>query len=170
PLTAARRRDVDRRSQRVRKALADMHNDGSDITIAATAARAGVHRSFIHRHSDLHAAVLTAAAEAIEKPSPASTTISHRSALAENANLAEANRRLAQRIRELEERLSELLGQQAFERSGLGAPTGTAALQADLEHHKQLVIDLRGRIDERDEELAAAREANRSLMAELNRS
>lgn len=93
PLTAARRRDVEHRRQRVRKALADMHTDGSEITVAATASRAGVHRSFIHRHPDLHAEVLRAAAETTENPSPASAAISHRSALAENANLAETNRR-----------------------------------------------------------------------------
>jgi hypothetical protein len=169
PLIAARRRDVDRRRARVHKAIVDMHSDGSDITIASTATRAGVHRSFIHRHPDLHAAVLAAAAETIENPSPASTTISHRSVLTENANLHALNRRLAQRIRDLEDRLSEMLGQQAFERSGLGAPTATAALQDELEHHKQLALDLTSRIEELDEELAAAREANRGLMAELNR-
>ena len=65
----------------VRKALADMHNDGSDITVAATAARAGVHRSFIHRDTDLHATVLNTAAEAIDRPSSVSTAISHRSHL-----------------------------------------------------------------------------------------
>ncbi|HYT10774.1 MAG TPA: hypothetical protein VEL73_08955, partial [Mycobacteriales bacterium] len=43
-------------------------------------------------------------------------SISHRSVLAENANLHEQNRRLAQHISDLEDRLSELLGQQAFER------------------------------------------------------
>ena len=53
---------------------------------------------------------------------PASTAISHRSVLAENANLHEQNRRLAQQVTDLEDRLSELLGQQAFDRSGLGAP------------------------------------------------
>ena len=169
PLIAARRRDVDRRRARVHNAIVDMHSDGSDITIASTATRAGVHRSFIHRHPDLHAAVLAAAAETIENPSPASTTISHRSVLTENANLHALNRRLAQRIRDLEDRLSEMLGQQAFERSGLGAPTATAALQGELEHRKQLVLDLTSRIEELDEELAAAREANRGLMAELNR-
>ena len=169
PLIAARRRDVDRRRARVHKAIVDMHSDGADITIASTATRAGVHRSFIHRHTDLHAAVLAAAAETIENPSPASTTISHRSVLTENANLHALNRRLAQRIRDLEDRLSEMLGQHAFERSGLGAPTATTALQDELEHHKQLVLDLTSRIEELDEELAAAREANRGLMAELNR-
>jgi hypothetical protein len=169
PLTAARRRDVDRRRARVNKAIVDMHGDGSEITIASTAARAGMHRSFIHRHADLHAAVLAAAAEAIESPSPASTTISHRSVLAENADLHALNHRLSQRIRDLEDRLSEMLCQQAFERSGLGAPTATAALQDDLERHKQLMLDLTARIEELDEELAAAREANRGLMAVLNR-
>jgi hypothetical protein len=39
-----------------------------------------------------------------------------------------------------------------------------------LEQHKQLVIELPARLDEREEELAAFREANRTLMAELNRA
>jgi hypothetical protein len=138
PLITARRRDVGRRRARVHKAITDMHGDGSEITIAATAMRAGVHRSFIHRHDDLRAAVLAAAAETIDNPSPAATTVSHRSVLAENANLHASNGRLSQRIRDLEERLSESLGQHAFERSGLGAPTSTAALHDDLERHKQL--------------------------------
>jgi hypothetical protein len=146
-----------------------MYSDGSEITIASTAARAGAHRSFIHRHPDLHAAVVSAAAESIENPSSAATTISHRSVLTENANLHALNRRRSQRIRDLEDRLSEILGLQAFERSGLGAPTATAALHDDLEHHKQLVLDLTALIEELDEELAAAREANRGLMGELNR-
>jgi hypothetical protein len=88
--------------------------------------------------------------------------------LAENANLHAPNRRPSQRIRDLEDRLSEMLGEQAFERSGLGALTATAALQDDLERNK-LVLDLTARIEELDEELSAAREANRGLMAVLNR-
>jgi hypothetical protein len=77
--------------------------------------------------------------------------------------------KLSQHIRDLEDRLSELLGQQAFERSGLGAPTGTAALQAELEQHRQANLDLKRVLEERDEELAAARETNRRLMNQLNR-
>ena len=61
-----------------------------------------------------------------------------------------------------------MLGEQAFERSGLGALTATATLQDDLERNK-LVLDLTARIEELDEELSAAREANRGLMAVLNR-
>jgi F0F1-type ATP synthase membrane subunit b/b' len=63
-----------------------------------------------------------------------------------------------------------LLGQQAFERSGLGAATGTAALQAELDHAEQANLELQRLLDERDEELAAARETNRRLMNQLNRS
>jgi hypothetical protein len=74
--------------------------------------------------------------------------------LTESPNLHGLNRRLAQRIRDLEDRLSEVFGQQACARSGLGAPTASAALQDELEHHKQLVLDLTSRIEELDEELA----------------
>ncbi len=169
-LARARRRDVDRRRQRVHQALAEMHVDGSEITISAVAGRAKVHRSFVHRHADLHAAVLKAAADAATEPSPAATAISHRSVLAENANLHEQNRRLAQQISDLEDRLSELLGQQAFDRSGLGAPASTAAVHAELETQRQTVLDLRRALEERDEELAAARETSRRLMNQLNRS
>ncbi len=147
-----------------------MHTDGSEITVSAVAGRARVHRSFIHRHPDLHAAVLKAAADATTSPSPVSTAISHRSVLAENANLHEQNRRHARQISDLETRLSELLGQHAFDRSGLGAPASTAAVHADLEAERQTVLNLRRALQERDEELAAARETNRRLMNQLNRS
>ena len=169
PLARARRRDADRRRQRVHQALADMRTDGSDITVSAVAARARVHRSLIHRHPDLHAAVLKAAAERVTDSSPSATAISHKSALAENANLHEQNRRLARQVSDLEHRLSELLGQQAFDRTGLGAPTSTAALQAELEAERQAVADLHRALDERDDELAAARETNRRLMNQINR-
>jgi hypothetical protein len=170
PLTRARRRDVDRRRQRVHQAMADMQVDGSEISVSAVAARARVHRSFIHRHPDLHAAVLKAAADATTSPSPAASAISHRSVLAENANLHEQNRRLAQQVTDLEDRLSELLGQQAFERSGLGASASTAAVQAELEAQRQTILDLKRALEERDEELAAVRETNHRLMNQLNRS
>jgi uncharacterized coiled-coil protein SlyX len=168
-LVAARRRDVEHRRQRVHQALADMTGDGSEITISSAAARARVHRTFIHRHPDLHAAVLAAADQALTNPPPASTTISHRSVMAENANLHAQNRRLAIRVRDLEDRLSELLGHQAFERSGLGAAANIASLQAEIDRHQQTVLDLTQALEERDDELAAARATNRRLMTELNR-
>ena len=62
-LAQARRRDTDRRRQRVRQAIAEMSAQAAEITISSVAGRAKVHRSFIHRHADLHAAVLQAAAD-----------------------------------------------------------------------------------------------------------
>src|SRR5258708_5879053 len=170
PLARARRRDADRRRQRVHQAIASMHADGSEITVSAVAARAAVHRSFIHRHPALPAPVLKPPADAISEPSPAATAISHRSVLAENANLHEQNRRLAQHISDLEDRLSDLLGQQSFDRSGLGAPASTAAVQAELDAQPQIVLDIKLALEEQDEELAAAREANRRLMNQVNRA
>jgi hypothetical protein len=169
-LTQARRRDVERRRQRVHQALASIRTDGGEISISAVAARANVHRSFIHRHPDLHATVLAATAETVLAPSPASTVISHRSALAENANLHEQTRRLTRHVRELENRLSELLGEHAFHHSGLGATTDTAALHADVEHLQQTNLELKRLLEERDEDLAAARETNRRLMNQINRT
>ena len=63
-LAEARRRDVARRRQQVRQALAELSAQAGQITISAVAARARVHRSFIHRHPDLRAAVIAAAREA----------------------------------------------------------------------------------------------------------
>lgn len=146
-----------------------MRSAGCAVSVSAVSARAKVHRSFIHRHPDLHATVLAVASETVLDPSPASTVISHRSVLAENANLHEQNRRPAQHVRELKDRLSELLGNQGFERSGLGADTDTAALQGELEHPRQANLELTRVLEERDEDLAAARETNRRLMNQLNR-
>jgi hypothetical protein len=169
-LADARRRDVARRRQRVHQALAEMRAQAAEITISSAAARARVHRSFIHRHPDLRAAVIAAA----EDPSvggPAGVgAVSRRSLLADNANLRERSRRLEQHARSLEGRLSEILGTQVSQRTGLGPPPDVAALNDQVQALQQENLDLRRRAEERDEELAAAREANRRLMTELNKA
>jgi chromosome segregation ATPase len=76
--------------------------------------------------------------------------------------------RLGARIQQLEKRLSEALGERAWRESGLGAPAGIDALTQKITHLEQQAIDLRLQVEERDEELAAARAANRELMARLN--
>jgi chromosome segregation ATPase len=170
PLTHARHKDVARRRLRVHHALADMRAKAEEITISGVAARAKVHRSFIHRHPDLRAEVLKAADPITTNPNSASTTVSRTSLLADDANLRDRNRRLSQHVRDLEDRLGEILGAQAFERSGLGAPAGTRQLQAEVDQQRQEIMDLRRTLEERDEELSAVREAHRRLMAELNRT
>lgn len=167
-LADARRRDVDHRRQRVRQALAELSGQADQITISSVAARARVHRSFIHRHPDLRAAVIAAADDPAASSLSGTGTVSRRSLLADNANLRERNRRLEHHARGLEQRLSELLGTQISQRTGLGAPDDEAALREQADSLRQQILDLRKTLDERDEELAAAREANRRLMAELN--
>jgi chromosome segregation ATPase len=167
-LAEARSRDVARRRQRVRQALAEMSAQAGQITISSVADRARVHRSFIHRHPDLRAAVLAAAEDPATSSLSGAGAVSRRSLLADNANLRERNRRLEHHARGLEARLSDLLGTQISERTGLGAPDDAAALREQADTLRQQILDLRKTLDERDEELAAAREANRRLMAELN--
>jgi hypothetical protein len=51
----------------------------------------------------------------------------------------------------------------------LGAPAGTRQLEAEIDKQRQRVLDLQRVLEERDEELAAGREAHRRLMSEVNR-
>ena len=95
--------------------------------------------------------------------------VSRRSLLTDNANLRDRSRRIEQHARGLGQRLSELLGTQVSQRTGLAPPPDAAALRDQIQALQQENLDLRRRAEERDEELAAAREANRRLMAELNR-
>jgi phage shock protein A len=76
--------------------------------------------------------------------------------------------RLTARTRQLEKRLSEALGEQAWRESGLGAPADIDALNQKITHLEQQAADLRLQLGERDQDLAAARAANRELMTRLN--
>ena len=169
-LAEARRRDVAGRRQRVHQALAEMRAQAAEITISSVAVRARVHRSFIHRHSDLRAAVISAAEDPSATGPAGATAVSRRSLLADNANLRERNRRLEHHARNLEQRLSELLGTQTSQRTGLGPPTDITALKDQIQALQQETLDLRRHAEDREEELAAAREANRRLMTELNKT
>jgi hypothetical protein len=169
-LAEARRRDVARRRQRVHQALAEMRAQAAEITISAVAARARVHRSFIHRHPDLRTDVIAAAEDPATNGPAGAGAVSRRSLLADNANLRDRSRRLEQHARSLEDRLSELLGTQISQRNGLGPPPDVTALSDQVQALRQENLDLRRRAEERGEELAAAREANRRLMTELNKA
>ncbi|MFF1252699.1 DUF6262 family protein [Pseudarthrobacter sp. NPDC058329] len=165
PLTIARRSDVNARRVRVAQALEAMQTEGYEITISAVAARAKVHRSFIHRHLDLRAKVYAAA----DEPSTATAT-TRQSLEADNLNLHATIRRQTQHIADLEARLSELLGEQAYSRTGLGAPHDHAALQEQNQTLQNEVHELQAKLQDQEEELGAAREANRQLMSQLNKT
>ncbi|KQR64131.1 hypothetical protein ASF98_11540 [Arthrobacter sp. Leaf337] len=167
PLTAARQRDVNARRTRVAQALDAMRTEGIAITISSVAARAKVHRSFIHRHLDLRADVYAAA----DQPSAAATatTTTRQSLEADNLNLRATVRRQTQHISDLEARLSELLGEQAYSRTGLGAPHNHAAHEEQNQALRDEIQELQARLQDQEEELGAAREANRQLMGQLNK-
>ena len=158
-----RRADTARRRQRVIKALNDARGD--DLTVTAIARTAGVDRTFLYRHRDLLGQIHAMAAQ----PTTGTTTAPSRASL--HADLLAAQQRavrLATRVRQLEQRLSELLGEQTWRESGLGAPDDVDELKQRIVHLEQQAVDLRLQLDERDQDLAAARAANRELMTQLN--
>jgi len=155
-----RQADSARRRQRVIAALDRAAADGVELSAA-------VDRAFIYRHRDLlekiHA--LEAAPPAVQGGGPAVTRASLQADL---LAAHEHSSRLSARLQQFEKRLSEVLGEQAWRESGLGAPADIDALNQKITHLEQQAIDLRLQLEERDQELAAARAANRELMAQLN--
>ncbi|MET9810815.1 hypothetical protein [Streptomyces halstedii] len=62
-----------------------------------------------------------------------------------------------------------MLGQTAWEASGLGAPADIETLTRRATELEQQILDLRAELAERNEDLTAARATNRELMAQVNR-
>ena len=73
-------------------------------------------------------------------------------------------------VRVLEHRLSAELGQQVWQRTGIGLPTDIDSLQARILDLEQQNLDLKIQLDERTDELEAARSANRELTKIVNQS
>jgi hypothetical protein len=166
-MTKGRQADSARRRQRVIAALSKAAADGTEVSVSAISRAAAVDRSFIYRHRDLLGEIhaIEASPPGGEGSGPAVTRASLQADL-----LAARERaiRLTARVRQLEQRLSEALGEQTWRESGLGTPAGTDALNQKITNLEQQAIDLRLQLEERDQDLAAARSANRELMAQLN--
>jgi len=164
---AAIKHPVERLSQRF-GAAEDTVASVVHLKHVAVARAARVHRSFIHRHPQLHAAVVAAQQEPAT-PTHHDSTVSVASLHAELANLHAQNARLAKHITMLERRLSEALGAGVYRDSGLGAVDETPDLRRQLTELENRTGNLADRLSDREDELLAARAANRELMAELNR-
>ena len=169
PMINGRRADTSRRRQRVLTTLEGAVAVGTQISVAGIARAAGVDRTFLYRHNDLLAQIYTAQA------APTSITANEAAVTRESlqADLANAQQRItrfAAHNAVLERKLSELLGQQVWRESGLGAPADVEQLQRRITLLEQQVVDLTGRLEERDQELDAARTANRELFANMNRT
>jgi len=166
-MTAGRHADTGRRRQRVLGALEHATRVGEEISVSAVARRAGVDRTFLYRHRDLLEQVHACEAQPPGLPggTPAVTRASlHADLLAAGERAA----RLAARIRQLEHRLSQALGEQAWHESGLGRPDEIGQLRQQLAQLTEDNQQLRADVAERDQDLAAARAANRELIARLN--
>ncbi|MGV9343119.1 DUF6262 family protein [Streptomyces sp. NPDC003688] len=159
---------TDRRRERVSKALKAAARDGSPISVSGIARQAGVDRTFLYRHRDLLALVHAAELEPAAQDPAGAAPVSRASLQADLANAQARNTRLVARIQQLEKRLSEVLGEQVWRESGLGAPADIEELQRTIIRLEQQTIDLTGALEEREAELAAAREANRQLTRAIN--
>ncbi|WP_262491177.1 DUF6262 family protein [Mycobacterium simiae] len=165
-MAAGRRADSLRRRQRVLKTLNDAHAGQHEITVSAIAQAAGVDRSFLYRHRDLLEQIHAAATEPTNKLAVGG--VSTASLQTDLLNAQQRAARLASRVQQLENRLSAALGEQAWRESGIGAPDDVDQLHQQITALEQQIVDLRLQLEERTEELDAARAANRELITRLN--
>jgi hypothetical protein len=162
-----RRADSARRLHRVLTALGNAINNGEQISVSGIARAAGVDRTFLYRHRELLEQVH--AAESQPPSTPYTGPAVSRASL--KADLLAAQQRclrMAARTQHLETRLSELLGEQTWRESGLGAPNDIDRLNQQIVTLEQHVVELSLQLEERDQDLTAARAANRELMARIN--
>lgn len=162
-----RRADSTRRRQRVLSALDTAIKDGAELSVTSIARSAGVDRTFLYRHRDLLERIHTAETQPPDKPE-IGPPVTRASLQADLLAAQQRCTRMAARTQQLETRLSELLGEQAWRASGLGAPTDIDQLQQRIVTLEQQIVELRLQLEERDQDLAAARAANRELITRLN--
>lgn len=161
-----KRADSARRRERVLKAIEAAATKGGAISVSGIARAARVDRAFLYRHRDLLERVRAAANTPAQDGQI--TAVSRASLHTDLVNALERNKRLAARVRQLENRLSAHLGEAVWAESGLGAPIDLDQLQRRIALLEQDVAATRDKLDERTEELEAARAANRELTRSLN--
>jgi hypothetical protein len=167
-MSKGRQADSARRRQRVIATLNKAAADLTELSFSAIARASAVDRSFLYRHRDLLGKIHAIEASPPAAGGSAGPAVTRTSLQADLAAAHERAIRLNARLQQLEHRLSETLGEQAWRESGLAAPADIGALSQKITHLEQQVIDLHLQIEQRDEELSAARAANRELMAQLN--
>jgi hypothetical protein len=167
PMLDGRHAESARRRQRVITALDRAVAEGTETSASGIARAAGVDRTFLYRHRDLLEKIHALQTEPAIGDG-AGLTVTRASLQADLLAAHERAVRLNARVQQLEKRLSDALGEEAWRESGLGAPADIDSLNERIIRLEQQAIDLRGQLEERDEDLAAARAANRELMARLN--
>lgn len=167
-MSKGRQADSARRRQRVTTALDRALSDGTEISVAGIARAAGVDRTFLYRHRDLLAQLHAAEATPPAGGDPTGPAVTRASLQADLLAAHERALRLNNRVQHLEKHLSQALGEQIWRESGLGVPADIDTLNQKITQLEQQVVDLRLQLEERDEDLAAARSTNRELMTQLN--
>jgi hypothetical protein len=172
-LQRLRRTDSHTKAARVRATLDATVTTGGPFSVSQIARTAGVSRRFIYDHPELRAEIELKAAESVHRFTAGLTSsarISAASIRADHENTKAENQRLRQRIRSLETRLSEVLGAEvAAELTGHGVLASETSLREQNDALQAKVGQLTDDLRHKDEDLDAARQANRELMAELNR-
>ncbi len=163
-----RQADSARRRQRVLAVLDRADTDGTEISTTGIARAARVDRSFLYRHRDLLEQIHTRQTAPPAAGDESGATVTRASLHADLLAADERAQRLNTRIQQLEKRLSETLGEKVWHETGLDISVDIDALHEKINHLEQQAIDLRLQLQERDQDLAAARAANRELMAQVN--
>jgi hypothetical protein len=167
-LAKGRQADSARRRQRVIAALDKAAADGTEISVSSIARAAAVDRSFLYRHRDLLSKIHALEAAPPLAGDATGPAVTRASLQADLLAAQERAIRLNARVQQLEKRLSEALGEQAWRATGLGQSPDLDQLRQQATSLQQQNIGLRLTLEERDQELSAARAANRELMAQLN--
>lgn len=158
--------EQDRRRQRVLTTITTTTHTTSEVSVAAIARAAGVHRSYLYRHPDLLDLIQRASTEQAQRLPE--DDVSKTSLMADLAHARARATRAETTTRQLEHRLSGLLGNQVWAATGLAPDHELAAAQRELEATQHQLADALAALEERTQELDAARAANRELMATLN--
>ena len=164
-MVEGRRAETVRHRERVLAAIGAASAEGEVLTVAGIARRAGVDRTFFYRHRDLLDHIHALAGQ---PPNPDPGAVSRASLQADLHATQARCARYASRVQQLERRLSEIMGEQTWKTSGLGAPDDIDQLHRRITSLAAEVADVRIQLGERSDELHAARLANRELMTRLN--
>jgi len=164
----ARRLATDHKHQRVTAAISAMTDAGEKLSVAAVARRADVSRSFVHSHHrhDIELAIAREIERFVAGASSAAR-VTAASLKAECSMLRGQAAQLRNENQTLRRRLSELLGAEVAANAlpAQRADQATvAALRAELEARDQQLFEAEQRVVHLQEDLDAARQANRTLI------
>jgi hypothetical protein len=169
-LITRRRLDSQDKARRFLAALQAAIDTGQPATIAALARAANVSRRFVYDHPELRAQAEHRLAQAANRHAAslaATARVSAASLRADLANVKAANQRLQTELAALRRRLGQQLGREALaDLDHHPAEPDPPPRLAELEHS---LLEANEQLARRTEELEAARQINRDLIARLNR-